>query len=161
MRRRDFIAGLGAAAWPVVARAQQGERVRQIGVLMGFDENDPEAKGWLSAFMKGLADAGWTDGRNLRLDVRWSRGNVERMRALAKEIVGLQPDVILASTTPAAATLQHETRAIPIVFALVADPVGERFVAGLPRPDGNLTGFIYAAALIAWLRVPLPAWPRR
>ena len=98
MQRREFIALLGgAAAWPLAARAQQAERMRRIGVLMAFDENDPEAKACLSAFTQGLAELGWTDGRNLRMDVRWAAGNVDRMRMFAKELVDLQPDVILAT----------------------------------------------------------------
>ena len=142
MRRREFIAGLGgAAAWPLAARAQQADRVRRIGVLMAFDENDPEAKAHLSAFTQGLAELGWTDGRNLRMDVRWAAGNVDRARMFAKELVDLQPDVILADTTPVTAALQRETRTIPIVFATVADPVGAGFVASLARPGGNITGF--------------------
>jgi putative tryptophan/tyrosine transport system substrate-binding protein len=150
MRRREFIAGLGsAAAWPVVARAQQDERLRRIAVLMGFDENDPEAKAEVFVFMKGLSELGWTDGHNVHVDVRWTAGNADRTRALAMEMVGRQPDVILASTTPVAAALQRETRMIPIVFNLVADPIGDGFVASLPRPGGNLTGFIYTEAAMA------------
>ena len=142
MNRREIIAGLGsAAAWPVMARAQQGARMRRIGALMAYDENDPEAKAYLSGFTQGLAELGWTDGRNMRIDVRWAAGDVERARIFAKGLVDLQPDVILASTTPVTAALQRETRTIPIVFALVGDPVGEGFVAGLPRPGGNITGF--------------------
>jgi putative tryptophan/tyrosine transport system substrate-binding protein len=115
--------------------------VATIGMLMGFRENDPEAKGYLSAFVQGLAELGWTDGRNMRIELRWAAGDVDRARILAKGLVDLQPDVILASTTPVTAALQRETRTIPIVFALVGDPVGEGFVAGLPRPGGNITGF--------------------
>ena len=143
MRRREFIAGLGgAAAWPLAARAQQPDRMRRIGVLMAWDENDPEAKACLSGFTQGLAELGWTDGRNLRMDVRWAAGNVDRMRMFAKELVDLQPDVILANSTPVTAALQRETRTIPIVFVTVSDPVGAGFVASLPRPGGNITGFI-------------------
>jgi putative ABC transport system substrate-binding protein len=143
IERREFITLLGgaAAAWPLVANAQQPDRVRRIGVQMNWDENDPEAKGYLSAFTQGLAELGWTDGRNIRIDVHWAAGNVERARIFAKRLVDLQPDVILASTTPVTAALQRETRTIPIIFAIVADPVGEGFVAGLPRPGGNITGF--------------------
>jgi putative tryptophan/tyrosine transport system substrate-binding protein len=125
MRRREFIAGLGgAAAWPLTARAQQPERVRRIGVLMPYEENDPDAKAQLSAFTQGLAELGWTDGRDMRMVVRWAAGDVDRMRVFAKELVGLQPDVILASSTPVTAALQRETRTIPIVFLPVSDPVG-------------------------------------
>src|SRR6516165_3327602 len=151
MRRREFIAGLGsAAAWPVVAQAQQQpDRMRRVGVLMGADEDDPQRKGWLSAFTQGLAELGWTDGRNLRMDVRWAGENVDRMRMFAKELADLQPDVIFSHTTPVTAALQRQTRTIPIVFTFVGDPVGEGFVAGLPRPGGNITGFIPQEASIA------------
>jgi putative tryptophan/tyrosine transport system substrate-binding protein len=154
MRRREFIAGVGsAAAWPLVAWAQQPERMRRVSVLMGFDETDPEAKDWLSGFTQGLVELGWTGGRNLRVDIRWAAGNIDRMRMFAKELVDLQPDVILANSTPATAAVQRETRTIPIVFAPVGDPVGAGFVDGLPRPGGNLTGFISYEASVAgkWL----------
>jgi putative ABC transport system substrate-binding protein len=143
MRRRDFIAGLGGAmAWPLAARAQQQpERMRRIGVLMVGDENDPERKTYISAFTQGLAELGWSDGHNLRVDVRRAGDNVAQMRTSAKELVELQPDAILAYTTPATAALQRETRTIPIVFVVVSDPVGDGFVASLPRPGGNITGF--------------------
>ena len=156
MWRREFIAGLGsAAAWPVVARAQQGERVRRIGVQMNWEENDPEAKGYLSAFVQGLAELGWIDGRNLRIDDRWAAGDVDRVRIFAKELVDLQPDVILATTTPVSAALQRETRTIPIVFVTVADPVGQGFVESLSRPGGNITGFIFTEGAIGgkWLEL--------
>jgi putative tryptophan/tyrosine transport system substrate-binding protein len=143
MRRREFIAGLGGAvAWPMTARAQQGDRVRRIGVLIGFFENDPEAKAYLYTFTQGLADLGWIDGRNLRLDVRWAGGSVDLARTYAQELVALQPDVILSDSTPQTAALQRETQTIPIVFVLVSDPVGSGFVSGLPRPGANITGFI-------------------
>jgi putative tryptophan/tyrosine transport system substrate-binding protein len=162
MRRREFIAGLGsAAAWPVVARAQQTERMRRIGVLSGNDDNDPEAKGWLYGFTRGLAELGWTDGRNVRVDVRWASGSADRMRAFAKELVDLQPDVILAMGTPATAALQRDTRTIPIVFAGVPAPVGEGFVAGLPRPGGNMTGFSNLEASMGgkWLQLLMEVTP--
>jgi putative ABC transport system substrate-binding protein len=148
MKRRDFIAGLGSAvAWPVVARAQ-GERVRRIGVLMPGDENDPPRKSFVSAFSQRLADFGWTDGRNLRMDLRWYGGDINRIRALAHELVGLQPDIILAQTTPATVALQRETRTIPIVFANVNDPVASGIVSRLDRPSGNITGFaLYEASM--------------
>jgi putative ABC transport system substrate-binding protein len=143
MRRREFITLLGgaAAAWP--AWAQQPGGIRRIGVLMEYSESDPEAKTYLSGFMKGLAELGWTDGRNLRIDVRWGASDVDRMRMFAKELVGLRPDVILASSTPVTAAFQQETRTIPIVFVVVSDPIGSGFVEGLPRPGGNITGFIH------------------
>ncbi len=149
MRRREFIAGLGGVAtlaMPRVGRTQQGNRTRRVGVLLNFDENDPEAKAFLSAFTQGLAELGWMDGQNIRMDVRWGAGNADRMRVLAKELVDLQPDVILSEGTPTTAALQRETRTVPIVFAAVSDPVGEGFVASLARPGGNLTGFTWVEA---------------
>jgi putative tryptophan/tyrosine transport system substrate-binding protein len=144
IKRREFIAGLGGvAAWPVVARAQQpGGRMRRIGVLMGGDENDPERKARLSELTQGLAELGWTDGRNVRLDVRWTGGDINRIRALAQVLVGLHPDIIVVTgSTPATVALQRETRTIPIVFVNVADPVASGLVARLDRPSGNITGF--------------------
>jgi putative ABC transport system substrate-binding protein len=124
-----------------VARAQQGERVRRIGVLRGIDENDPLAKTSVSAFIQALAGLGWTDGRNVQMDLRWAGGDINRIRALAQELVGLQPDIILAGGTPATAAVQRETQTIPIVFANDADPVASGLVARLDRPNGNTTGF--------------------
>ena len=142
MRRREFIAGLGSAvAWPVVARAQQGDRVRRIGVLLSGDESDPVQKVRLSAFTQALADLGWSDGRNVRLDVRWSGGDSNQVRALAKELVGLQPDIIATNGTPATAAVQRETRTIPIVFGSVGDPVASGLIVKLKQPGGNITGF--------------------
>jgi putative ABC transport system substrate-binding protein len=141
IRRREFMTLLGgAAAWPLVARAQQAERVRRIGVLIGLAESD--AQEGLPAFTKGLAELGWTDGHNVRIDYRFAAADVGRMQAFAKELVGLKPDLIVAQTTPVVAALQRETRTIPIVFVTVSDPVGSGFVASLPRPGGNITGFI-------------------
>jgi putative ABC transport system substrate-binding protein len=142
-----LIAG-AAVTRPLAAHAQQPERTRLIGVLMSVEENDPEGKTELSGFTHGLAEGGWTDGRNLRMEVRWGGGDVNRTRTFAKELVALQPDVILAQGTPGTAALQRETRTIPIVFVIVADPVGPGFVAGLPRPGGNITGFINSEAVI-------------
>src|SRR6516162_7063084 len=148
MRRREFIAGLGAAASLVVVRSQQGDRLRRIGVLMGGNENDPEPKARHSAFTQGLADFGWTDGRNVRMDLRWGGGDTNRMRALAQELVGLQPDIILAGGNVATAALQRETRTIPIVFVIGVDPVASGIVPRLNQPGGNITGFaIYEASL--------------
>jgi len=155
MKRRTFIVGLGGAvAWPLVARARQADRMR-IGVLMPLDENDPEGKARLSAFMQGLAESGWTDGRNVQMDVRWAGDNADRNQVFSKELVSLQPDVILVNTTPLTAALQRETRTIPIVFVGVSDPIGEGFVASLPRPGGNLTGFINLEASMGgkWLQL--------
>jgi putative ABC transport system substrate-binding protein len=148
VKRRTFIAGLGsAAAWPVVARAQQGDRVRRIGVLSG-DENDPVTKREFSAFTQALADLGWTDGRNVRIDLRSGGADNNRIQALAKELVGMQPDVILAGSTAATVAVQRETRTIPIVFAGVGDPVASGIVARLDRPSRNITGFaLYEAPM--------------
>ena len=156
MRRREFITLLGgAAAWPLAARAQQADRMRRIGVLMAFEENDPKTKDWLSNFTQGLAELGWTDRRTARMDVRWAAGSVDRMRTFAKELVELHPDVIFTGATPATAAVQRETRTIPIVFAVVSDPVGAGFVAGLPRPGGNITGFTNVEAVMGgkWLEM--------
>jgi putative ABC transport system substrate-binding protein len=156
LRRRDFITLLvGAVALPLAARAQQPERMRRIGMLMAYGENDPGAKAQLSGFTRGLAELGWTDGRSVRMDVRWAAGNVDQVRTLAKELVDLQPDVILANGTPVTAAFQRETQTIPIVFTVVGDPVGEGFVASLTRPGGNITGFIPQEAAMAgkWLEL--------
>jgi putative ABC transport system substrate-binding protein len=163
IRRREFIAGLaGATVWPVVARAQQGERAQRIGVLMGFDENDPDPREWLSGFIRELAGLGWTNGPRVRIDVRWAAGNIDRMRAAAKELIGLQPDVLLSASTPATAALAHETKTIPIVFVIVADPIGSGFVTSLSRPGGNLTGFGWMEASVAgvWLELLTQMAPR-
>jgi putative ABC transport system substrate-binding protein len=150
VRRREFIGLIGGAAtWPIAARAQQVEPMRRIGVLIEFDQTDPEAKGYPSGLTRGLAQLGWTDGRNVRIDIRWAAGNVERMKMLAKELVDLQPDVIVASSTQVTAAVQRETQTIPIVFVTVADPIRAGFVASLARPGGNLTGFINLEISIA------------
>jgi putative ABC transport system substrate-binding protein len=134
--------GIGATAvWPLAARAQAAERMRWIGVLMQFDESDPVGKVRLAAFTQDLADLGWIEGRNLRMYVRWGGSDTNRMRALAQELVGLQPDVILAYGTPATAAFQRETQTIPIVFGNVADPVASGIVPRVDRPGGNTTGF--------------------
>ena len=138
MRRREFIAGLGsAAAWPVLARAQQGDRVRRIGVLAPYEENDPEGKRRLSAFMQGFAELGWIDRDNVQVDLRWAGADINRIRVLAKELVGLQPDIIVTTSTPSTAAVQRETRTIPIVFSDVGEPVGRSLVARLDRPSGK------------------------
>jgi putative tryptophan/tyrosine transport system substrate-binding protein len=162
MRRRDFIAGLGSAvAWPVAARAQQPGRMRRIGVLMSYDENDPAAKARVSAFTHALADLGWADGRNVRMDLRWGGGETNRIRALARELVGLQPDIIVTHAVPATAAVQRETRTIPIVFTNVVEPVDRGFVAGLNRPGGNITGFSTLEASLGgkWLELLLEIAP--
>jgi putative ABC transport system substrate-binding protein len=143
MRRREFIMLLGGAAaiWPLAARAQQSERMRRIGVLVGLAENDPEMKERIAGLRQGLEKLGWAEGRNLRIDYRFAPAGAQA-RALARELVALQPDLILTQSTPATAAMQQETRTIPIVFAGVADPIGSGFVAGLSRPGGNLTGLL-------------------
>src|SRR6516162_210493 len=142
MNRREFVAGLGsAAAWPLAARAQQGERMRRIGVLMGRDQNDPEMKLSYSAFTQALAGFGWTDGRNVRMDLRWAGDDINRIRAFAQELVGLQPDIIVTSATVPTVAVQRETRTIPIVFVNVSDPVASGIVARFDRPSANITGF--------------------
>jgi putative tryptophan/tyrosine transport system substrate-binding protein len=148
MKRRDFIAGLGsAAAWPLVARAQQREeRVRRVAALIAWAETDPRYGAWFNIFVQRLSQLGWVDGRNVQIDQRWANGDVDRMRSFAKELVELQPDVIFACTTPATAAVYRQTSKIPIVFALVGDPVGDGFVASLARPGGNVTGFINVEA---------------
>jgi ABC-type uncharacterized transport system substrate-binding protein len=142
-RRREFITLLGGAAavWPLAARAQQPARMRRIGVLMNLTADDPESPARLAAFAQGLADLGWTIGRNLRIDYRWAAGDPERIRRDADELVALAPDLILSSGTPTVAALQKATRSVPIVFAQVVDPVGNGFVETLARPGGNITGF--------------------
>jgi putative ABC transport system substrate-binding protein len=141
MRRREFIAGLGAVGWPLLVRAQQGDSVRRIDVLTRQDENDPVRKTYVSRLTQALADLGWTDGRNLRMDFRWHGDDINRIRALAQELVGLQPDIIVPDSTPATAAVQRETRTIPIVFVALSDPVGSGLVAALNQPGGNMTGF--------------------
>ena len=151
MRRREFITLVGgAAAWPLAARAQQSERVRRIGVLMGYAESDSEAQAQIAAFRDGLQKLGWTEDRNIRIDTRWATpDDADSMQRFAKELVALQPDLILSHTTPTTTALLQQTRTIPIIFALVADPVGSGFVASFPRPGGNVTGFNVSEPTIA------------
>jgi putative ABC transport system substrate-binding protein len=141
--RREFTTLLGgaAAAWPLVARGQQAERVRRIGVLHFQAADDPEQQARLAAFRLGLQQLGWTDGRNVRIDFRWSAGNAADTRRFVAELVALAPDVILTSGAAAVAPLLQATRSVPIVFVLVADPVGAGFVDSMARPGGNATGF--------------------
>jgi len=144
VKRRAFITLLSGAtiAWPLAARAQQTERVRRIGVLMGWPESDSEAQSEFAAFVQELRKLGWADGRNLRIDSRWAMpAHPESMHRFAKELVALQPELILSQSTPATAALLQQTRTIPIIFAIVADPIGSGFVASFPRPGGNATGF--------------------
>ena len=144
IERRKFLATLGsaAAAWPLAARAQQGERMRRIGVLMSYAADDPAGQARLLAFAQELAQSGWIDGRNVRIDVRWGAVDPERIRSYAAELVALAPDVILATGSAIVGSLLQATRAVPIVFVQVAEPVGAGFVETLPRPGGNATGFM-------------------
>jgi ABC-type uncharacterized transport system substrate-binding protein len=143
VRRREFITLLGgAAAWPLAARAQQGERTRRIGVLIGQVANDPEGQARIAAFLQGLQELGWSVGRNVRIDIRWSAGSADDVRKYAAELITFAPDVILSSGTPSVAALLQATRTVPIVFTVVADPVAAGFVNSLARPGGNATGFI-------------------
>src|SRR5215471_10482728 len=142
MRRREFITLVGGtAAWPLVAQAQQPEPMRRIGVLMAFSENDPEAQSWAAGFREELGKLGWTEGHNIQIDTRWATADVEALERSAEQLVARQPDLILTGSTPATAAMRQQTNAIPIVFAMVGDPVGSGFVASLSRPGGNLTGF--------------------
>jgi putative ABC transport system substrate-binding protein len=155
MRRREFITLLsGVAAWPLAAHAQQGDRMRRVGVLNAGDENDPVWKRSLSAFTQALAGLGWTDGGNVRMDLRRFGDDINRLRALTQELVGLQSDVIVAISTPAAVAAQRETRTIPIVM-IGSDPVSSGLVAGLNQPGGNITGFANFEATLGgkWLEL--------
>jgi putative ABC transport system substrate-binding protein len=143
MKRRDFIAGLGAAAaWPLTSRAQQPERVRRVGVLMPFAAGDVEGHARVAAFLQEMQQLGWTDGRNIRVEIRWATGNDDDIRKYAAELIALAPDVILANGSAGVGPLLEATRTVPIVFAIVPDPVGAGFVESLARPGGNATGFL-------------------
>jgi putative ABC transport system substrate-binding protein len=143
MKRREFIAGIGgAAAWPLVARAQQVGLTRRIGMLAINAENDPQVKLRTASFHQSLATLGWVEKQNLHTDYRYSAGELERLRVFASELVGLRPDVLLVDSTPALEALRQATRVIPIVFTTVADPIGGGFVSSLKRPGGNITGFM-------------------
>jgi putative tryptophan/tyrosine transport system substrate-binding protein len=143
MRRREFITLLGGAVatWPLAARAQTARQMRLIGALMDYPENDPAARSQLAAFRGGLTKLGGTEGRNLRIELRWGSGDSNRIGTFAKELVDLQPDAIFGATTPVIGALARETQTIPIVFAIVSDPIGSGFAASLARPGGNITGF--------------------
>jgi putative tryptophan/tyrosine transport system substrate-binding protein len=150
MKRREFIAGLGgAAAWPLVARAQKPDPIRRLGMLMGFSEAVPTYRAYRDAFIWGLTQSGWREGENVQIEQRWTNGNIDSTRRFAKELVAFQPDVLFASTTPATGALARETREIPIVFAIVSDPIGAGLVTSLSRPGGNITGFIDIEAATA------------
>jgi putative tryptophan/tyrosine transport system substrate-binding protein len=163
MRRREFIKVIsGAAAWPIAARAQQPDRMRRIGVLMGFSESDSQAQSFIAAFRNGLQKLGWTDGRNVRIDTRWAAFDAESRQRFAKELIALQPDLILSHTTPTTAALLQQTRTIPIIFATVTDPIGSGFVASLSRPGGNVTGFTLVEPTMAakWVELLKEIAPR-
>ena len=154
IRRREFITLLGgAAAWPIAASAQQPDRMRRIGVLVNLAEDDPEMQLWLTAFRQGLEKLGWSEGRNVRIDYRFHTAGADQVQVPMKELVALQPDVILAEGTSTAAAFKRESRAIPIVFVAVSDPIGSGFIASLARPGGNLTGVLQYEASITgkWL----------
>jgi putative tryptophan/tyrosine transport system substrate-binding protein len=163
MRRREFIAAIAgsAAAWPLTAHAQP-EPIRRIGVLMGFPESDSQAQGFIAAFRDGLQKLGWTDGRNVRIDTRWAAFDAESRQRFAKELIALQPDLILSHTTPTTAALLQQTRAIPIIFATVTDPIGSGIVASLPRPGGIATGFTLVEPTMAakWVELLKQIAPR-
>jgi ABC-type uncharacterized transport system substrate-binding protein len=165
MRRRDFITLVGATAvaWPLAAHAQQSERVRRIGALMAYPESDPEAQARVVAFRDGLQKLGWTEGLNIRLEIRWAAPDDPESRPrLAKELVALQPDLLLSHGTPNTATLLQHTRTIPIVFAALSDPVGSGFVASFSQPGGTVTGFANMEPTMAskWLELLKEVAPR-
>jgi len=164
MKRREFIMLLGgaAAAWPVVARAQQSERIRRIGVLMPLAEDDQEARTLVTTFVKGLHEQGWMVGRNVLIDYRWAAGDAHRIQTFAKELVEQKPDLLVARSSPVVAALLQQTRSIPIVFFQVVDPVGQGFVANLARPGGNVTGFtIFEPTIVSkWLELLKEMAPR-
>jgi putative tryptophan/tyrosine transport system substrate-binding protein len=164
LKRREFITLLGGAAavWPFAARAQQGERMRRIGALMSVAADDPEAPARVGAFSQGLSELGWTIGRNVRIDYRWYAANADLARKYAAELVALAPDIILASGTVGVTALQQVARSVPIVFTLVADPVGAGIVASLAQPGGDATGFmLYEYSLSGkWLELLKQIAPR-
>src|SRR5262245_5030912 len=145
MKRREFITLLGGAAvsWPLAARAQQGAQVRRLGVLMASSESDPMGQTRVAAFRQALAGLGWIEGSNLKIEWRWTGGDIERVRDYAAELVRLAPDVIIANGTPAVAALKDATTTIPIVFTVVSDPVAQGFIASMAHPGGNITGFSF------------------
>jgi putative ABC transport system substrate-binding protein len=163
MRRREFITlAVAAAIWPLTTRAQQPDRMRRIGVLMGFPESDSQAQSYIAAFRDRLQNLGWTGGRNIQIDTRWAAFNAESRQRFAKELVALQPDLILSHTTPTTAALLQQTRTIPIIFATVTDPIGSGFVASLPRPGGIVTGFTLIEPTMAakWVQLLKEIAPR-
>jgi len=156
VNRRAFITLIGSAAtWPLAARAQQGERMRRIGILMSLAAGDPQAQARVAAFRNGLETLGWAEGRNLRIEIRWAESDPALMQQSAKELVALQPDLIVSHNTPTTASLLQQTRTIPVVFVVVSDPVGSGFAASFPRPGGNATGFTNFEHTVAgkWLEL--------
>ena len=163
MRRREFIQIFGVVAtWPLLARAQQPDRMRRIAVLMAFADGDQEAQAWVVAFREELQKLGWAEGRNIRIDTRWGAIDSDSRQRFAKELVALQPDLILSSNTHTTAALLQQTRTIPIVFANNSDPVGSGFVASFPQPGGNVTGFVNLESTMAnkWLELLKEIAPR-
>ena len=164
MRRRDFITGIAgsAAAWPLAARAQRPSAMRRIGVLVPAPEDDPEYKAFLAAFREELRKLGWAEGPNIQTDMRWASAGAASMQRFAKELVALQPDLIVTQGTPATASVVEQTSSIPIVFATMVDPVGSGFVASFPRPGGNVTGFVNMEPTMAgkWLELLKEIAPR-
>jgi putative ABC transport system substrate-binding protein len=164
MGRREFITLLGAVAagWPLAAHAQQNGPVRRIGFLLGGAEGDPQIVEGLAAFKAALGELGWIEGRNIQIDIRYAAADVDRMRDFAKELVALQPDVLVGHTTAVIAALKREAKTIPIVFLIVSDPVGSGFVESLPRPGGNITGFINIEASLSgkWIEILKEIVPR-
>src|SRR5215510_10799846 len=165
MRRRDFIKVIGGAAatWPVAAKAQQSGRTRRIGVLMAHAESDPEFHAYLAAFREGLQKVGWTEGRNVHVEFRWGAlDDAEARQRAAKELIDLQPEIILSQNTPPTASMLQQTRTIPVVFVIVADPVGSGFVESLARPGGNATGFTVMEPTISgkWVELLKEIAPR-
>ena len=164
MKRREFITLVGgaAAAWPLVARAQQAGAVRVIGVLIDYAASDQAAQSLVTAFRDTLANLGWKEGTNLRIELRWSAGSADKVRTFAKELVDLRPDAILGRGTPETLALFHETRTIPIVFAAVSDPIGSGFVANLTHPDRNMTGFTNVESTVGgkWVELLKEIAPR-
>jgi putative tryptophan/tyrosine transport system substrate-binding protein len=163
MKRREFVTlMIGAASWPLAGRAQQAGTMRLVGVLMDYAASDPAAQSLFTAFRDTLAQLGWKEGSNLRIEVRWSAGSADKVRAFAKELVDLRPDAILGRGTPECIALSHETRTIPIVFAAVSDPIGSGFAANLTHPGGNMTGFTNVESTVGgkWVELIKEIAPR-
>jgi putative ABC transport system substrate-binding protein len=162
MPNRRLLQSGRRAAWPLAARAQQPDRMRRIGALLAYAESDSQGQAHIAAFREGLQKLGWTEGRNVRIDYRWGAADTELMQRFAKDIVALQPDLILSHGTPTTAALLQQTRTIPIIFANVSDPIGSGFVTSLPRPGGNVTGFLTTEGSLAgkWLEMLTAIVPR-